>query len=440
MVGLIAKGYGSGVRAQEAGSTIEVPGWLNQDLAGTQITATMSNEGPELDWVLAATQIFQDASGIEVNVIAGPESATERLAQYQQLLAAGASDVDVMMIDVIWPGILAQHAVDLSDALQANADEGYEYFDRIVDNNTVGDTLVGIPWFTDAGLLYYRTDLLEEYGYSDAPMTWSEFNDMANTIQEGQRADNPDFWGFVWQGGAYEGLTCNALEWQYSMGGGRIVEEGEDGEPTVTVNNPQVVEAMEMARGWVGTVSPPGVTTYMEEDSRGVWQQGNAAFMRNWPYAYALGQGEDSAIADSFAVVPVPMGDGEGGQHADTLGGWQLMVSQYSQNQDAATLYARYMTSLEVQKAFAVETSHLPTIDSLYEDEDVLAAQPFFGQLLEVFTGGAVARPSTITGELYNEVSTAYFTAVNQILSGDGDVASTIESLESQLEGIVAEL
>src|SRR5690606_37868009 len=146
---------------------------------------------------------------------------------------------------------------------------GYEYFPRIVENNTVGDKLVGIPWFTDAGLMYYRTDLLEKYGYEGPPTTWSEFEEMANTIQEGERAENPDFWGYTWQGNAYEGLTCNALEWQVSNGGGFIIEEGDDGSPTVTVNTPQVVAAMEMAAGWVGTISPEGVTTYLEEESRG---------------------------------------------------------------------------------------------------------------------------------------------------------------------------
>jgi trehalose/maltose transport system substrate-binding protein len=437
----------NGTLAQDASpipsdaSTIVMPEWINQDLSGASINVTMSAEGPELQWVMAATQRFQERSGISVNVLAGPTSATERLAQYQQLLAAGASDVDAMMIDVIWPGILAEHAVDLSDAMQANSASGYDFFERIVENNTVEDKLVGIPWFTDAGLLYFRTDLLEKYGFSEGPQTWSEMQEMANTIQEGERGEgNADFWGYVWQGAAYEGLTCNALEWQYSYGGGRIVEEGEDGEPTVVVNNDATIGAFNMARGWPGTISPPGVTTYMEEEARGVWQAGNAAFMRNWPYAFALGQGADSPIRDQFRVLPLPRGEGEGGQHADTLGGWQLMVSQYSNNVDAATLYVRYMTSLEVQKAFAVETSHLPTIPQLYEDTDVTDAQPFFAQLQEVFLGGAVARPSTITGELYNEVSTAYFTAVNQMLSGVAEVEPTLADLESQLQDIVSEL
>jgi trehalose/maltose transport system substrate-binding protein len=179
----------------------------------------------------------------------------------------------------------------------------------------------------------------------------------------------------------------------------------------------------------------------MEEEARGVWQAGNAAFMRNWPYAYAPGQEEGSAIKDKFAITLVPAGDGEGAQHADTLGGWQVMVSTYSQNQPAAIAWAQYLTSRELQKSYAVELSRLPTIVDLYDDADVLEANPFFAQLKDVFLGGAVARPSSVTSDLYNQVSTAYFTAVNEILTGQAtDAAARVAQLAQELEGIVAQL
>jgi trehalose/maltose transport system substrate-binding protein len=415
------------------GSLITVPEGL-PDLSGKTISVILGSDGPSVPWEEAAIAKFTEATGCTVNRTSGPESATERLAQYQQLLAAQASDVDAMMIDVIWPGILAAHAADLSDAIGW---QGAEYFERIVANNTVGGKLVGIPWYTDAGILYYRTDLLEKHGFEGPPQTWTELEEMATAIQEAERAENPDFFGFVWQGGAYEGLTCDALEWQYSNGGGVIVEE----DLTVSVNNPQAIAAFERARGWVGTISPEGITTYREEDARGVWQAGNAAFMRNWPYAYSLGQAADSVIRDSFAVTQLPMGDGENATHADCLGGWQVMVSAYSQNQDAAIAFAQYLTSKELQKSFAIEQSRLPTIVELYDDADVLEANPFFGSLKEVFLGGAVARPSTVTSDLYNEVSTAYFTAVNEILTGQApDAAARVAQLATDLEAIVAEL
>jgi trehalose/maltose transport system substrate-binding protein len=256
---------------------------------------------------------------------------------------------------------------------------------------------------------------------------------MATAIQEGERAEgNPDFWGYVWQGAAYEGLTCDALEWQFSWNGGTIVEP--DG--TISINNPAAAAAFDMAASWVGNISPPGVVSYMEEDARGVWQAGNAAFMRNWPYAYSLGNSEGSSIAGNFAVQPLPKG-GPDGQNADTLGGWQMSVSKYSDDVDAAAEFAVCMTGYEAQKIRAVEGSMLPTIADLYGDEDVLAAQPFFGQLLPVFSGGAVARPSTVTGEDYNQVSTIYFTEVNKVLTGQQTGQEAVEAIESQLQGLL---
>jgi len=338
-----------------------------------------------------------------------------------------------MMIDVIWPGILAPFSVDLNAAMTS---EPYQYFDRIVKNNMVEGSLVGIPWYTDAGLLYYRTDLLEKYNVSGPPATWADLETAAKTIQDGERASNPDFQGFVFQGAAYEGLTCDALEWQVSNGGGTIIDDT----GKVTVDNPQAIAAFDRAKGWIGTISPAGATDYDEEASRGVWQGGNAAFMRNWPYAYSLGQAADSLIKDKFDVTLVPKGDGEGATNADTLGGWQMMVSKYSKSPDAATEFAKYLTSKEVQKSAAIELSHLPTIPDLYDDPEVLAVNPFFAALKPVFLGGAVARPSTVTKDLYNEVSTDYFTTINQILVGNVETAAAISDLANKLNDIVAEL
>lgn len=392
------------------------------------VTAMLGANPREADE--AAVAYCQEQTGITIDVQNGPESATDRLALYLQFFGAGAGDIDLMQIDVIWPGILAEHLVDLRSYL--SEEEYNAYFERIALNNTVDGALVGIPWFTDAGLLYYRTDLLEKYGFANPPATWAELDEMATAIQEGERAANPDFWGFVWQGNAYEGLTCDALEWQFSWNGGTIVEP--DG--TISINNPNAAAAFDMAASWVDRISPPGVVSYQEEDARGVWQGGNAAFMRNWPYAYSLGNADDSVIKDKFAVVPLPKG-GEDGQNADTLGGWQMAVSKYSDNIDAAAEVAVCMTGYEAQKIRATQGSFLPTIGALYEDEEVLAANPFFGQLFDVFNGGAVARPSTVTGEDYNQVSTIYFTEVNKVLTGQQTGQQAVEAIEAQLQSLL---
>ncbi|MCA9872927.1 MAG: ABC transporter substrate-binding protein, partial [Anaerolineales bacterium] len=334
-------------------------------------------------------------------------------------------------IDVIWPGDLAEHFVDLYE--YGARDVAGDHFDAIIENNTVDGKLIGIPWFTDAGLLYYRTDLLEKYGYDGPPATWADLEEMAMTIQEGERAEgNEDFWGYVWQGNAYEGLTCDALEWIASNDGGTIVSP--DGE--ITINNPQAAAIVDQAAGWVGTISPPGVTAFGEEDARGMWQAGNAAFMRNWPYAYSLGNADDSVIAGLFDVSPLPAGDS--GSGAATLGGWQLAVSKYSEHPEEAARLALFMASYDEQKSRAIEGSLNPTIKALYEDPEVLEAAPFFGSLYDVFIN-AVARPSTATAPQYADVSAAFFNSVHSVLTGEQDAATAFEVLELDIQDILGE-
>ena len=163
--------------------------------------------------------------------------------------------------------------------------------------------------------------------------------------------------GFVFQAKAYEGLTCNALEWIDSFGGGQIVAE--DG--SITINNEQAAAALELAASWIGDIAPEGVLNYAEEESRGVFQSGNAVFMRNWPYAWALGNAPDSPIAGKIGVTQLPKG-GEDGKHTGVLGGWQLAVSKYSQNAELAVDLVRHLTSPEEQKRRAIKGSYNPTI------------------------------------------------------------------------------
>jgi len=414
-----------------AGSTIQLPAELRTDLQGATITAVLADasdpNGPFLEGALAK---FSEATGITVNFQRGERSATDRLQAYRQQFAGESADIDVYQIDVIWPGVFAEHALDLKESL---SDLAAQHFEAIVANNTVEDKLVGIPWFTDAGLLYFRTDLLEKYELQP-PATWDELTTSAQTIMDGERATNPDFFGFAFQGRAYEGLTCNGLEWQVSNGGGSIVEP--DG--TVSVNNPQAIAAFERARGWVNTIAPEGVTTYQETETQNLFTPGNVAFARQWPGLYAASQ-DSPAVAGKVGVSPLPMGTGEGARNADTLGGWQLMVSRYSANPDPAIEFVKFMCSPEVQTAFASERSMLPTIAAVYDTPEVAAASEFIPRLKDIFQGGAVARPSSVTGDLYPEVSTAYFQQLNQILTGEKDAAQGAADMEEEISAIIEE-
>ena len=383
--------------------------------------------GQELELCKQGAEAWAKETGNTVTIVSTPNSTTERLALYQQLLAAGAKDIDVFQIDVIWPGILGSHFIDLKPyAKGAEAD----HFQAIIENNTVGGELKAMPWYTDAGILYYRSDLLEKHGKTP-PTTWQELTATAKEIMDAERAaGNSGLWGFVFQGRAYEGLTCNALEWIDSFGGGEIVDAAGE----ITVNNPRAAEAVALAGSWVGTIAPEGVLNYAEEEARGVFQSGNAVFMRNWPYAWSLAQSADSPIRGKVGAVALPKG-GPDGQNTGTLGGWQLAVSKYSANADAAADLVMYLTSKAEQKRRAIAGSYNPTIGDLYQDAEVLAAVPFFGDLYSTFTN-AVARPSRVTGEKYNRVSNAFWNAVHGVLSDKATGEAAMASLEGELRSI----
>jgi trehalose/maltose transport system substrate-binding protein len=369
---------------------------------------------------------WEEATGNTVTIVPMPASTTDQFAQYRLWLAAGTQDVDLYQTDVIWAPQLADHFVDLTEAAK---DLAPTHFPSIIESQTVDGKLVALPIFTDAPALYYRKDLLEKHG-KPVPKTWDELAATAKEIQDAERASNPDIWGYVWQGNAYEGLTCNALEWVKSYGGGQIVEP--DG--TISINNENAIKAIDTVKGFVGTISPEGVLAYQEEEARGVWQTGNAVFMRNWPYAYGLGNGEDSAVKGLFDVAPLPTGGGDN-TSAATLGGWNVAVSKYSTKQEAAISLALYLAGPEAQKQRALNETNLPTIVALYDDPEIAEKAPIIPRWKEVFLN-AVPRPSAPTKGKYNEVSSKFWSAVHSSLSGNGTTAENLELLEIELDEI----
>jgi len=393
--------------------------------AASTISIACGSVGIEFDLCKSGAEAWAKKTGNQVRVVSTPKESNEILALYQQLLSAKSGDIDVLRIDVVWPGILAQHLVQLDGAV--GKDVIAQHFPAIIQANTVDGHLVALPWFTDAGLLYYRQDLLQKYG-RQVPSTWQELAETAKIVQEGERkAGNARMWGFVFQGRAYEGLSCNALEWIDSFGGGTVV----DGAGKVTVNNPKAVEALTTAASWVKTITPEGVLNYAEEEARGAFQSGNAVFMRNWPYAWALANAPDSAIKGKVGVAALPKG-GPGGKHTGTLGGWQLAVNKYSKDTKAAVDLAAWLTGPSEQKRAALTASLNPTIPALYSDPEILKANPFFGQLLDTFTN-AVARPSRATRDRYNQVSSEFWNTAHEVLSGQAKAGDSLKALDAKL-------
>lgn len=388
--------------------------------------------GGELQQLESAAALFMEkCPNVAIEILQMPDSTTERLNIYLQTWEAQSADIDVFQVDVIWPAIIAPHMVDMKEYL--TEEEIGMYFEDMIAGQTVEGRLVAIPWFSDAPGLYVRTDLTEEYGV-EIPTTWDELTVAAQTVMDAHRAatGNEDFYGYVWQGNDYEGLTCDAHEWLVAETGETFISA--DG--VVNVTDERWIAALERAAGWVGTISPEGVTTYQEEESRAVFQAGNAAFMRNWPYAYNLGNGEDSAVAGMFEWVPLPAGETRIGA---CLGGWQIAVSQYSDNVDAAVAVAKYLTSFEQLKARALsENGNPPTAPAVYEDADV-AANPLMSRLGPILAT-AYARPSVATGARYSEASALFSAAVHSVLTGEAGAEDAMADLEVALEDLLASM
>src|SRR6202162_3724986 len=369
-------------------------------------------------------QQFTQETGIQVSLLPSPESARQKLVFWRELLATGASGPDVYGIDVIWPGMLSEYFVDLKPYF---ANEVSLQFPAIAAGYVVDNKLVAMAYRADIGLLYYRTDLLRKYGYRDPPKTWDELEIMAARIQAGERAKGKkQFWGFVWQGAADEGLTCNALEWQAAEGGGQIVEQ----DKTISVNNPQAIRAWQRAARWVGTISPPSVVGYREWDSLNVWVAGDAAFMRNWPSAYIDSQAAGSPIRNKFDMALLPGGNGG---RVGTLGGWGLAVSRFSAHPHEALELVRYLTRKDVQVNRSQVFSQPPTLPELYNLPEVLEPNPRFDLLSRAFRTGTVSRPSNVTGEKYHDVSDAYMQAVHSVLTGEKSAPEAAAALEDEL-------
>lgn len=404
-------------------------GLLSLSALAVELTISCGAVGQERAFCERAVQRWAADTGHTVSIHNPPESTNERYFRYLLDLGDGVDAIDIYQIDVIWPGLLARHFIDLREYIPAEVVDAH--YPSMVANNTVDGRLVGMPWYTDVGLLYYREDLLEKHGFA-VPSDWSELADIALAVQLAEReAGEAGIWGYVFQGAPYEGLTCNVLEWVSSYGGGTVVDEAGN----ITINNPLAIVAISRAASWVGSIAPERVAHFREEDARILFQQGNAVFMRNWPYAWSLLNGDDSPVKGKVGVAPLPKG-GPSGQSAATLGGWQLAVSRYSQHPAEAADLVRYLTSAEVQRERAVGASYAPTIAALYEDQEVLDASPLFSKLSGILEH-AVARPTASTGEDYMAVSTRLWEAVNYVLLGATTTRESLAQLEEQLRLIL---
>ncbi len=389
--------------------------------APLRVALNLVGDAGKVDMDLLRT--FTERTGIPVEVVTTPPNVADTLVRYVQYLGSRSPALDVLEIDIIWTTVLADYLLDLSSAVE---EDRLDFFPKLLENNTVDRRLVAIPRFGDVSLMYYRKDLLARYGFTSAPATWGELETMARAIQQGERAaGNTDFWGYLWPGAKDEGLTCSGLEWQMSEGGGRIIEE--DG--TISLDNFRARQAVERARKWIGTITPPEALDWGNAESRIRFRAGGGAFLRGWTHVWSTLQTTGSAVAGKVGVTLMPAG--EKGS-VTVLGGGQLGVSRYSRQPEAAIRLAKWLTSPEALRRRAVEAGLPPARISVVEELRRSGEMPTL-QAVQRALDTLVARPSRVVGDRYGVVSTIYFTGIHGVLSGRESATGAFDRMQRQL-------
>jgi multiple sugar transport system substrate-binding protein len=343
---------------------------------------------------------------LEADLLELPENADIQREQQVQRLRAESSECDVLGMDVIWT---AEYAASgwLYDVTPAVEELEGEFIPSTVETTEYEGKKWALPFNTNAGFLFYRTNEAPK-----PPTTWEQ-------VYKEAKGDN----GLVYQGERYEGLTVNFLELLYSAGGKVLSEDGE----TVEIDSPETREVLEFMREGIedGAVTK-AVTTYEEESSRRAFEAGNATFMRNWPYAYALGK--ESNIADEFAVTKFPGFGGNPG--AGVVGGYNLGISAYTDNPKGSLAFAEFLTTQPVQKEMFLKATLPAVATAVYKDPEVQKELPFTEELLKAVEQ-AQARP---VSPVYTEISEAIFNNVFEVLQGRESADAATSKMKSEIE------
>jgi trehalose/maltose transport system substrate-binding protein len=394
---------------------------INED--STILTVTSLVDGPVGEFERRRlTEFAASRNNLQIRYSPAFESVDARLALYRRLFKERSPQPDIFEIDVIWPGLIAEDLLDLTPFLR---DDLAAYPKDLLQTYTVRGRLIALPLFVDSGVLYYRADLLRQYGFAQPPETWDDLERMSEVIQRGERQrGNVNFWGYVWQGSPSESLTCNGLEWQASQGGGHIIES--DGR--ISVANRNAIAAIDRAASWIGRISPPGITAYIEDDSLNAYAAGNAVFMRAWASMYESVRSGMHSGQTAVALLPA----GKNG-HSRTLGGVAIAVSKYSEHRDEAIAALRDLVSADSQTRRAIQLGIPPTLVNLVQRPELMQKTPFQGQLSGQAMTGLEPRPSVAAGQLYSEVSRAYYLAVHSALTRQVPAAKALVDLEAEL-------
>ena len=375
--------------------------------------------------------MFNDKNKGKYKVIfhQGNADTGQRFDKLRTQMQAGGEDLDVILGDVIWTAQLAESdwISDLSDRFTES--QRKEFLPGSVEAITYKGKAFGMPWFTDTGLLYYRKDLLQESGFDGPPKTWDELKQMTLKVRE----DAGLKYGFVFQGAAYEGGVCDGMEFIWTHGG----EVLDPDDPTrVLVDSPEAIAGLATERSMITEgISPEAVTVYKEDESAGAFLNGDAVFLRNWPYVYALvGTSEYPKLEpEQVGVSELPSADGEPGN--GTVGDQPLYISSTATDPDAAWKFIQFLSAPEQQKIRAVEGAYLPTRTALYSDPEIQEKVPVVPLAQEALQH---TRPRPVS-PYYSDMSLEMAEQFNASLSGDISPEEAARTLKEQLERFIKE-
>ncbi len=355
-----------------------------------------------------------------------PALSADYLEQIQAELQSGRSNVDLIGGDVIWPAQFAASGwiLDLSDRFTGSMRQ--DCLEGPLGSVQYDGKVWGVPWFTDAGMFYYRRDLLEQSGFSKPPVTWDQMKEMSEKV----RRDAGTRYGFVFQGSQDEGGVVDALEHIWNAGGDVL-----DGE-TVVIDSPEAAQGLALRRSMiVDGIAPEASGDYTTQESQAAFTNGDVVFMRNGPFVYGLlSNPETSRVRqDQVGIAPLPVAD-QGDQSFSGLGGWNFMVNSSSEEKlDQIWTFIEYMSAPEQQKTFALESARLPTLRALYEDEEVLSKLPVARLGRESLEN---ARPRPVS-PYYSDMSLAMAEQFNAALKGEVPVEQALQNLQEELQNIV---
>ncbi len=359
-----------------------------------------------------------------------PSDWGESLEKLRTEFQVRGGRIDVTAADSIWTAELAENGwiADVSNRFPES--ERSRFLDGSVQSLVYGGGIYGAPLETVAGMLYYRKDLLEKSGFSEPPKTWEELREMATKAvrESGTR------YGYVFQGGNYEGGVCNGLEFIWTHGGNVVAPDVPD---KVVIDSPRSVAGLATERSMVSSgLSPRAVANYGEMEAQTTFFAGDAVFCRNWPYMYGLLGSADNDLGrlsiklEQVGVSALPVGNGQR-QAVSCHGGLNLLINASSELQEEAWEFVRFLTDEESQRLLIPDG--VPTLKSLYEDSQILEDMPVLSLGKEALQN---SRPRPVSPR-YPEMSRAMASQFNSVLTGATQPEEAIETLQGELQQII---